>query len=190
MRSTGTHHRSEGNALVALLVVQSGTSPSSHLRHTGDGCSDHVQVDRNDETGDERARLNGAVFFTDYTDLQVQTPLSPGGSISGTPRGRRFAASNSKPRFSPFHNGEWGVRCLDGRQVRSVCGRGAGWQVSGVSAAASAFSSPSRIEHVRRFRRIIGCVDGEEIHRFPPIAAYWRLPDANSRSGRFETQFG
>jgi iron complex outermembrane receptor protein len=26
----------------------------------------------------ERARLNGAVFFTDYIDLQVQTPLTPG----------------------------------------------------------------------------------------------------------------
>ena len=26
----------------------------------------------------ERARLNGAVYFTDYTDLQVQTPLRPG----------------------------------------------------------------------------------------------------------------
>jgi iron complex outermembrane receptor protein len=26
----------------------------------------------------ERARLNGAIYFTDYTDLQVQTPIRPG----------------------------------------------------------------------------------------------------------------
>jgi hypothetical protein len=26
----------------------------------------------------QRARLNGAVYFTDYTNLQVNTPISPG----------------------------------------------------------------------------------------------------------------
>ena len=77
----------------------------------------------------QRARLNGAVYFTDYTNLQVQTPISPGvldirNAATATIRG----VEAGSPGSSPLCAGGWaGHVAWNRRQVRSVCDRRSGW---------------------------------------------------------------
>jgi iron complex outermembrane recepter protein len=70
----------------------------------------------------ERARLNGAVYFTDYTDLQVQTPLSPGvidirNAATATIRGVELEAEiQAVPRWRMGGHAAW----IDARYDRYV----------------------------------------------------------------------
>jgi iron complex outermembrane recepter protein len=70
----------------------------------------------------ERARFNGAVYFTDYTDLQVQTPLRPGvidirNAASATIRGIELEAEiQAAPRWRLGGHAAW----IDARYDRYV----------------------------------------------------------------------
>jgi iron complex outermembrane receptor protein len=70
----------------------------------------------------ERARLNGAVYFTDYTDLQVQAPLRPGvidirNAASATIRGIELEAEiQAAPRWRLGGHAAW----IDARYDRYV----------------------------------------------------------------------
>ena len=70
----------------------------------------------------ERARLNGVVFFTDYTDLQVQTPVRPGvfdiaNAATATIRGLELEAEvQAAPRWRLGGHAAW----IDARYDRYV----------------------------------------------------------------------
>jgi iron complex outermembrane receptor protein len=70
----------------------------------------------------ERARLNGAVYFTDYSDLQVQTPLRPGvvdirNAASATIRGIEVEAEiQATPQWRLGGHAAW----MDARYDRYV----------------------------------------------------------------------
>jgi iron complex outermembrane recepter protein len=70
----------------------------------------------------ERARLNGVVYFTDYTDLQVQTPVRPGvfdiaNAATATIRGLELEAEvQAAPRWRLGGHAAW----IDARYDRYV----------------------------------------------------------------------
>jgi iron complex outermembrane receptor protein len=90
----------------------------------------------------ERARLNGAVFYTDYTDLQVQTPLRPGvvdirNAATATIRGIELEGEiQAAPRWRLGGHAAW----IDARYDRYVAAGPGGTSVD--AAGRRLFNAP------------------------------------------------